>query len=211
MAAKILSLKTWTPCTYEVRNGDEVEGVIGYEVKRLRQDEAVEFAAATVRAFGVLDRAREALGPEGTLPDDATDAQKSHAMLLMSEATRDFFRELTPELITNAFEHMIRNVSGVELDGEPITTGARLREVADDRFVVAAIVNIRAASNLTAAEGKASGSPSTSGSTPLPNGSDSAAPSTVKEGGPTSSTATPTPSAPESCSESEIQRAASPA
>lgn len=193
MSAKILSLKLWHPAKYEVRDNDELLGTIKYEVKRLRQDEAVEFNAATVRAFAELDRAQEhvqALGP------DPTRQQKGEAFVFASEAQKRFFQELTPELTKTIFTKWIRNVSGVEVEGKAITTGEELYEVADESFVLAAIVEIRSASSLRAIEGKGFGRRSTSASATDAGGSD--VPSTGSADGAEPSTATPTPSAPAS-------------
>lgn len=87
------------------------------------------------------------------------------------------------ELIERAFRDYVRKIAGVELDGQPITSGAELLEVADEQLISAVLSALRRLFELSSAEGKASASLSMSSAEAATHDGASGAPSTAVEAG----------------------------
>lgn len=93
--------------------------------------------------------------------------------------------ELLPaELVERAFRDHVRNVQGVVLDGEAITTGDALFDVADEWIVGKVMGELRRLAEIGLGEGKASASRSTSSPAVPTRDGGSGATSTESEAGP---------------------------
>lgn len=162
----MLNLTRWVPVTHE-------ETGISFEIRRLNYAESTEVGASLGQG---LDEIATAAG------DEASASAKADAL-------RRAFAALPADRVGKIFEKHIRNVSGLMLDGEQVKTGAALFEVAHWRLVIFALGSLAANAHLSAPEGKASSSPSMSGTEAAGAPSDSPAPSTISAGGLTPSTA----------------------
>lgn len=138
----MLKAKRWMPVTYKV--GDEGEAIT-MEVRRLKYSEASPFNLALAKAWAAL----------GEVNKDTPRAEQTLAL-------QRFYESLPLDRIEAAFLEWVRNVSGIEDDEGPITTGERLFAVADEGLVLFVCTALRGASTLGAEEGKGSSSPSTS-------------------------------------------------
>lgn len=108
------------------------------------------------------------------------------ALSLGNEVRAEWASAIPAELLREVFGKYVRNVEGLELDGAAATSGLDLLEVADDEVVAAVVGRLRALSELSAREGKASASPSTSSPGGVTGAGDSGAPSTDAGAGPAS-------------------------
>jgi hypothetical protein len=175
--AKILSLNTWERVEYRRGQGED-EIVLAYKVKRLRFDQAGEFVIASAEAFGALARVGIKLGEDGKPLAPSVEEMK-----VQTDALRDFYAAVPPELLKKAFEDWAKDVEGLVVDGAPATSGASLYEVADQSLVLFHLTKLREHARLAVEEGKASGSPSTSSVAPETAGGASDATPTAPEGG----------------------------
>lgn len=176
----MLDLKRWKTVTYQL---PDEGGELVFDVKRPRAIEAhkfrlasMEMAASGIAAQDTLNRESEGLllGPpeeekakDSEAPaDEAKPAKREPTPAEMARLIRvqaDAMRTLpvSEEMAELAFREFVRNVRGLAVDGEAITTGAQLYEVADIPLVLFVIGKIAALAKLSDAEGKASASPST--------------------------------------------------
>ena len=160
--SKMLSVKRWSPASYQVDDEDPEAGVITMELKRLRYDEANKLLVANMQAFGALTSA--VVSRETVLGEEATMAEKMAIISSQADAAKRFYEALPPELMEWIFGSCIRNVGGLQDEDGPITTGESLRDFADQRMVLWIMTSLQANASLSRKEGKASSSPSTSGS-----------------------------------------------
>jgi hypothetical protein len=190
---KILSLKKWFPVTYEQEGEDFA---IGMELKRLRYDEANRLLVVTSAAFGALAVAHsEKPLAEGEARPEKSFAEKIGELQANAKSAELFYQALKPETLEWIWSDCVRNVTGVEDEDGPVTTGTRLAAFADQRLVMWLLGKLQREAGLSATEGKASSSPSTSGSEGTKPSAESGAcpaPSTGSASG-EGSTATPTP------------------
>lgn len=176
----MLDLKRWKTVTYQL---PDESGELVFDVKRPHAIEAhrfklasMEMAASGITAQDVLTRESEGLllGGEAPAPapepgaeaDDAKPAKREPTPAEMARIIRaqaDVMRTIpvSEEMAELAFREFVRNVRGLSIDGEAITTGAQLYEAADLPLVLFVIGQIAALAKLSDAEGKASASPST--------------------------------------------------
>lgn len=184
--SKILSLTRWFKAEYEV--GEDY--VITMELKRLRFDEANRLLVLTTQAFGALSTAREdEKRPKGA-PEPSL-AEKVDQLSANAKAAELFYEALRPETMEWVWKDCVRNVCGIEAEDGPVTTGEGLKDFADQRLVMWILVKLQGASSLTGLEGKASSSPSTSGSEgPTSPDANGASPVTTTAAGAGSTTAT---------------------
>lgn len=102
--------------------------------------------------------------------------------LLLTQGQEVDATSLPPEdVMRTVFHSYVRNVEGVELDGEPVTTGDALLEIADKDAIAAVVGKLRKLYELSQAEGKGSASPSTSSPEGAMGSGASGAPSTGDE------------------------------
>ena len=159
------------------------------ELKRLRFDEASKLTAVNMRAFAALQGATDAQQKVG---DDASMAEKMEAMSLQADAAERFCAAISADFMSWVFKSCVRNVGGLVVDDAAVTTGEGLADQADQKMVIWLLMKLQSHAGLTASEGKASSSPSTSGSEgATPSGGNGASPATsiVPEGGAEHSTA----------------------
>ena len=102
------------------------------------------------------------------------------------------------------FEAWVRDVQGLEIDGELITTGSRLFDEAHDTLRLWVLTSLSGLSKLSVAEGKGWLSPSTSPPEQATTSSDSPAVSIESEAGAGLSDATGTTEAEPSSSPVEV-------
>lgn len=152
----------------------------------------------------------EPAGKPADLPVDASDAEREtydaavEAWLRASPEYLEAIRERTrlaakavergrevaagamlPEpILRDIFGRYVRNVEGLEVDGEAKTSGLDLLEVADEAGLNAVVGKLRRLFELSAKEGKASALPSTSSPEGAAGSGASDAPSTGVEGSP---------------------------
>lgn len=88
-------------------------------------------------------------------------AQEPH-IAAVGDKMAAFAASLDDDWIVSTFEHYVRKVTGVEVDGEPITTGAQLLAVADQNLVLYVLRRIKALAELSAQAKKTSSLPHTS-------------------------------------------------
>ncbi len=138
----MLKAKRWLPVTYQV--GDSGEAIT-MEIRRLRYPESSPFNLSLAKAWAAFGNTTK----ESSRADQALAQQR-------------FYESLPLDKVEEAFRDWVRNVGGIEDDDGEITTGERLYEVADENLVLFVLSAIRANSTLSAEEGKASASPSTS-------------------------------------------------
>jgi len=138
----MLKAKRWLPVTYRV--GDTGEAIT-MEIRRLKYPESSPFNLALAKAWAAF----------GDTSKESTRAEQALAQ-------QRFYESLPLDRVEEAFRSWVRNVGGIEGDDGPITTGEQLYEIADENLVLFVLSSIRAHSTLSAEEGKASASPSTS-------------------------------------------------
>lgn len=122
------------------------------------------------------------------------EPEKSESPAVLAEKTaalKESAAGLDGELIEDVFQHKVRRVQGLETEDGPINTGKELLEVADQVILMWVLTELVSGSQMSAEEGKASGSPSTSASE-APPVSVSPVVSTVPAAGVPPSTVTPT-------------------
>lgn len=155
----ILSLRRWVTVAYDLEDAEGHQ--ITMELKRLRFDEANRLLVANMQAFGALQSATPAGQPDnGSL----SMAEKMAVIQSQAEAAQRFCEALKPELMEWIWRDCIRKVGGIEDEDGPVTTGEALSAFADQRMVLWLLTKLQANASLTSQEGKASSSPSTSGS-----------------------------------------------
>ena len=169
----MLSLKRWEPRTY-------VERGIRMKLKRLRRNEVKPIEHALAKLFGSMEKGHE-------LPDKA--AQTSFNIDVMDQIPEEDMRPW--------FDAYVKDIEGLELDGEPITTGGALFDEAHDTLRLWVLTELSDLAKLSAAEGKDSSSPHGS-SPPAASDGDSPAQSTGPANGQDHSIATETPAEPSS-------------
>ena len=176
----ILSLKRWERVSYEAAPGVEIH----MKLKRLRRHEAKPLTRVLVACFEQLERAKV---------DDITPAQKA---AIISQA----YDVIPEEQLKGWFSTCVKDVEGLEIDGEAVTGGADLLDNADDQFLFWLLVRLSLLSKLSSAESNASASPS--GSLRLAERADGSSPaqSTGSGAGPQAKTAQATPTIPASSS-----------
>lgn len=168
------TFKRWFQEKYTFK-GEE----ISFELKHLTAFEERSVRAPVVRAMGAMDDLKTA------------SEQQTGKIADVSAATLDKMNQsLSLEFTREVFEKYVRNVSGVcDEEGKPRTDGAFLMEIADDAFLWHILLRLLGNGKVSAEEGKASGSPSTSASVAAPASSVSVSPAASIE-----SAASPTPS-----------------
>jgi hypothetical protein len=173
----ILSLKRWERVAYEAAPGVEIH----MKLKRLKRAEAQPLTKVLVACFDRFEVATAEPSP-------------SQKAAIMSQVY-----ELIPEeKLKGWFSTCVKDVEGLVIDDEPVTSGLELLENADDQILFWLLFRLNALSKLTSAESNASASPS--GSLRLVAGAAGSSPaeSTGSEAGREPSTVTVTPSMPES-------------
>lgn len=98
-------------------------------------------------------------------------------------ALEEFFASVEPAWLVEVFRDYVRNVSGLEYDGEPVTTGEGLLQVADQNLVLFVLNTIAGFANLSATAKKALSSLPISGPGEATDGGTSPAPSAASEDG----------------------------
>lgn len=196
-AVPVLEEKTWAPVTLRF-NGFE----IGMEIRRQRRGEARPFQRAmakvqkTLEAVGALDEKAEGVKADApaedgsvvwiTPPVPLTEEEIEKRQQLMA----GLLDHINEEDIKHWIGRDVRNVTNFIVDDEPVETGERLYEVADEDLTRLVLMKITSRMRLGQQQVKTSASPSTSSpeSTPTTDGS---SPATSIEGGAgeTSSTA----------------------
>lgn len=158
------TFKRWFHAEYTFR--DEK---IGFDLKHLTAFEEREVRTHVVRAMGAI---------EGLKARSAETDQEIVAEV--SAKTLEKLGESLPMAFTReVFEKYVKNVSNVvDEDGAVRTDGPVIMEFADDTFVWFVLLRLLENGKVTAAEGKASGSPSTSASVAEPASSASVSPAT---------------------------------
>jgi len=179
----MLSTKKWKPVTYAV-GGKQ----ISMKIRRLRPTEAAELRAASLDAYAAsgLDEVHE-------LPKGATEEDIAEMSRRLAKGRALLLAKMPPELIERFFIEYVKDVTGIEDEDGPVTTGAGLGDVADGELVMFVLRSLREHSSLTDEEGKGSGSSFTSAAQPETAASSSAAENTGVADGPTSSTVPETP------------------
>ena len=147
MAEKIL-ISRWTKRTLDFL-GTEVP----IELRALSKREAPEFMRFMYSIF-------EGVGAAASEEDSAKGA-----LSMMDKVCSDY--------IEGVFERCVRPAAGAELeiDGQAITTGAGLIDVAPFTFVMAVLGEMQKLLSLSGDQGNASGSPSESVPVAVPSGS----------------------------------------
>ena len=137
-----------------------------YEYAEEQRTELLQaIAAEEARRVEIMRQAKESGTPADPAqrgpPKELTEAF-STVFAARLEANRVFCEAVPKGWFREVFRDYVSGVDGLSINGEPKTTGIDLYDVADERLVhlVLQLVNQRTA--LTAAEGKASSSPSTS-------------------------------------------------
>jgi hypothetical protein len=170
----MLKIKIWNRFVHAIE-GEE----ISMEVKRLRYEEAQPLLLA-------LSKANDAL----------VGVTKDSTKLDQDRAMRGFMEALPPGIAADAFGRFVRNVSGLETEDDgavtTVTTGESLYAVADNRTVMAVLMELLRLARLGSKEGKGSASPRTSSSEGAAADSSSPATSTASEAGATPLDASPT-------------------
>lgn len=143
MSGKILELKRWERASYfpDGPGGPE----ISMEFKRLRRHEARALRKVMVAIWGEIEKGKAA---------ELTQTQKADIM-------RQIFDVVPDEELTALFQH-VRNVEGVKIDGEKVTSGAELLQEPDDSLLLWVLGTLQNLAGLTPVEGFRSGSRSTS-------------------------------------------------
>jgi hypothetical protein len=169
MTENVLSRRRWVPWSCEV--GD---ATLTCELKRMNALEAADFKGNLAAAFGtVRDSTNIQLelfalrlqGPGDTAESKALFEQAAgHLIFRLEKVYAAFFQALDRQLVERVFSTCIRNVTGLVMDDESIVTGAQLLDVADEELLRGVLMQLRLLTELSATEGKASSSPSTSGS-----------------------------------------------
>lgn len=157
-------------------------GEFSARLKRPRFDESAALKEVLAGAYAAV----------GALHDlSASDAAKT-SPAEQAGLVRQIFEALKPELVAKVFRECVSDVQGVQEaqdeDGEPVavTTGEGLLELADEGLVVGILTRLQGLTMLSAREGKASASPSTSTPEGVTGAGDSVAPSTDAGAGPAS-------------------------
>lgn len=180
----MLDLKRWQPVTYQLPGE---AGELRFEVKRPRAIEAhrfnlasMEMAANGIEVHDAMTAAGITFDEEkpparaegepaaGEEPAEAkpkrepTPAEMVKLLRVQAGSMRDL--HIPEDLAERAFRDFVRKVEGpLSIEGEPVTTGPQLYEVADLALVMFVVRQIAALSKLSETEGKASASPSTPG------------------------------------------------
>lgn len=182
MTGSVLDLKRWVPIKYTVGEGVE----ISMEMKRLRRHEARPLQKILTKVFVKLD-----------------EVQNSNLSAAAQSDMLNEIYELMPEDdLKRWFGECVRNVEGFRIDSVAIETGEGLFQEADDQLVLFTLMNLFRLSKLSAVQGNASASASTSSPQAEAALSSSGATSTESVAGPTPSTATPLLAVPVLSSES---------
>jgi hypothetical protein len=178
-----LDLKRWIPITYKVGDG---AAEISMEMKRLRRHEARPLQKLLTKIFGKLDEVRNS--------DLSATAQ--------AEMLAEVYDLMPEDELRKWFGECVRNVEGFRIDSVAIETGEGLFQEADDALVLFALMNLFRLSKLSAVQGNASASLSTSSPQSEAEGSSSVAASIESGGGPSHSIAEAIQAEPVSSSES---------
>jgi virulence-associated protein VapD len=186
----ILSLKRWERVAYEVEPAmDAAPGFkatpaveIHMKLKRLKRHEAKPLAKVLVDVMEAYEKAQV---------EDLSKAQKAAILAKVYEV-------IPEDQLKNWFASCVKDVEGLEIDDEPVTTGSDLLDNADDNLLFWLLFRLNALSKLTSAEGNASASRSGSLRLVKEGGGSSPAASTDSEAGIEASTATVIPITPAS-------------
>jgi hypothetical protein len=166
----ILELKTWEKVSYQARP----DAAITMELRRLKRHEAKPLMRVLIACFAESEKA----GADGL-----TNAQRAAIVNQVFDVVPD-------EQMREWFAKNVRNVGGLYVDGQAITTGIELLDEADDGLILFVLLKLRDLAGLTEKEGKASSSPSRFTSLPAPSDSTSPAGSTESADGPQPSAVT---------------------
>ena len=136
--------------------------------------DAVVRAGEALRARAAADEKRRVAAmqqaqAEGREPDSAdimvpADITEEYRAVLEAdlEAARVFCEALPADWPRNVFRDYVSDVEGLQINGEPKTTGLDLFTIADGRLMHCVFRTVSRQTSLTAQEGKALPSPSTS-------------------------------------------------
>lgn len=169
----ILSLKRWERVAYEAAPGVE----IFMKLKRLKRGEAKPLSRVLVSCFEEFERAKA---------NEMSPAQKASIL-------NEVYTKIPEEQLKDLFAKCVKDVEGLTIDDEPITTGTDLLDnLADDGLLFWLLFKLNELSKLTSAE--PFGSASRSGSLRVGTSSGSSpATTTDGEAGREPSTATAIP------------------
>jgi hypothetical protein len=174
-----MDLKWWKRVEYKPAPDAEA---ITMEIRRLKRAEAKEFQAQ--------------FAPMAKAQFKAYTAEKNATILEKLDLMNEVTDAIDEAALMTLFEKSVRNVGGLYIDGQAITAGKDLLEVADNALVFFVVRSIQELIGLAPQEGKASASPSTSSAGAGQAGaSSSGATSTGNGNGTTPSTATESPEA----------------
>lgn len=151
----ILSLKRWERVVYEVgairaeeaKDGKPaVAGVPGLplpmKLRRLKRHEAKPLSKVLLKVFQAMEKAKAG---------ELTDAEKAAILA-------EVYTVIPEDELKNWFGTCVKDVEGLEIDGEPVTTGPALLEEADDQLVFWLLMELHSLSQLSQAEGNGSAS-----------------------------------------------------
>lgn len=184
MSENIMSRKRWVPWSYKLD-----ETTVTAELKRMDALEAADFKSNLAEAFAAVHdlfnlRLEMATNSENT----STEVQMGYVARIQ-KVDSAFFKALDRATVTKALTECVRDVRGFEVEGETVSGVSFL---SDPELLRAVLIELRRLTELSATEGKASSSPSTSDSvaseppstaSPAPSTEpeDSTLPSTVQE------------------------------
>lgn len=140
----ILNLKRWHKERYVV--DEEADISIGFELKRLKRHEARPLQQLLAKIFQVSEKAKE----------------QNFSAAEQTEALQQVYELMPDTELKGWFSECVRNVEGLYIDGDAITTGNALLEEADDQLVMFLLLQLYRLSKLDTQEEKDSASPSTS-------------------------------------------------
>jgi hypothetical protein len=170
----MLNLKSWERVVHE-------DTGVSFEVKRLRQGESMDLII--MLSEGALE-VGDVVKNDGMSETEFAQRQ--------AVALRRAYSRMDQGTVEALLTKYVRNVEGLTIDDEPITTGAGLYQWADLSLLMLALGSLRRFSSLTEKEGKGSSSPSTSAVDQAGRSSDSPVLRIEPADGQASSTATET-------------------
>jgi hypothetical protein len=192
---RVFGTKEWEPFEYEIPGGEGLK--ITAEIRRPKRHEARAIAKAGIalakklRALTVMPLAPSA-EDEAKLPPEQrmSEEQKLAGTFARAEAHAAILEDVaTEDQIEAWFKGHLRNVHGLEVDGKAVETGEALYNVADNNLASEMLMRLASLATLSAKEGKASASRSTSQPASTTPAGESAAKPIESEAGPSPSTA----------------------
>jgi hypothetical protein len=140
-----MDLKWWKRVEYKPAPDAEA---ITMEIRRLKRAEAKEFQAQ--------------FAPMAKAQFKAYTAEKNATILEKLDLMNEVTDAIDEAALMTLFEKSVRNVGGLYIDGQAITAGKDLLEVADNALVFFVVRSIQELIGLAPQEGKASSSGATS-------------------------------------------------